>query len=245
MIDAVIRWSLRNRPIVAFATLLLLTLGVREAFEMPVDVFPDLTAPTVTVLVEGHGVAPEELELRVTRPMENALNGATGVRRVRSATGNGIVVMWVEFDWGTDILRARQVVDEKLALTGGDLPTGVDEPVLAPVSSIMGEVMFVGLTSDQHSLMELRHEADWTVRQRLMSVSGVSQVTPMGGERKQLHVILRPDRMRDLRVGIDEVIEALAQSNDNVSPGLHVEGGEEHVVHSAGRILSKKDAFPT
>src|SRR5688500_3568223 len=179
MIDALIRWSLRNRGGVVALAILLLGLGWYTAAQMPVDVFPDLTAPTVTVITEAHGMAPTEVETQVTFPIESALNGAAGVRRVRSSTAVGISVVWVEFDWGTDIQAARQVVTEKIALVSNELPPEVERPILAPVSSIMGEILFISLTSDKHSPTELRTVADTIIRRRLLSVAGVSQVTPI------------------------------------------------------------------
>ena len=160
MIDRIIEWSLHNRVFVLVAAATLLAWGTYEASRMPVDVFPDLTAPTVTVLTEAHGMAPEEMETLVTFPIETALNGSSGVRRVRSSTSVGISVVWVEFDWGMDIYRARQIVAEKLQAVRGNLPSDVESPMLAPISSIMGEVMFIALTSDTHSPMELRTVAD-------------------------------------------------------------------------------------
>ncbi|MCM2334044.1 MAG: efflux RND transporter permease subunit, partial [Anaeromyxobacteraceae bacterium] len=182
MIDAVIRWSLQNRLFVLLGAALLLVLGGLTAARMPVDVFPDLTAPTVTVITEAHGMAPEEAESQIAFPIETALNGAPGVRRVRSASATGISIVWVEFDWGTDIYQARQIVSEKLQLAAGSLPPGADRPTLAPVSSIMGEILFIALTSDQHGPMELKTTADWVIRKRLLSIPGVSQVIPTGGE---------------------------------------------------------------
>ncbi|MCA9657598.1 MAG: efflux RND transporter permease subunit, partial [Myxococcales bacterium] len=164
MIDAVIRWSLHNRLVVLLFAVVLLVWGGATVQRMPVDVFPDLTAPTVTVLAEAHGMAPEELEVQVTMPIESALNGAAGVRRVRSSTAVGISVIWVEFDWGADPFRARQVVSERLQLVREALPPEVEPPILAPMSSIMGEIMFLALTSETHGAMELRTEADWTLR---------------------------------------------------------------------------------
>src|SRR5215208_1916415 len=195
MIDSLIRWSLRNRAIVlAFAAAFLLWGGY-TIYQMPVDVLPDLTAPTVTILVEGPGMIPTEMESLVTFPIESALNGAAGVRRVRSATAVGVAVVWVEFDWGQDINRARQTVTEKLTLVSGSLPPNVEPPFLAPVSSIMGEVLFIDLESDRHSPLELRTIAETVVRRRLLAVPGVSQVIATGGEQKQYEVVIDPARL--------------------------------------------------
>src|SRR5512145_2158686 len=180
MVNLLIRWSLANRVAVLVLATLLMAAGGYVALRMPVDVFPDLTAPTVTVLVEGHGISPQEMETQVTFPIETAMNGAADVRRVRSGTAVGIAVVWVEFDWGTDIHRARQTVTERLGAIAGTLPAEVEPPKLAPVSSIMGEILFVSLTSARHSQLELRTVAVSQVRRRLLSVAGVSQATPIG-----------------------------------------------------------------
>src|SRR5687767_5490217 len=176
MIDGLIRWSLSHRALVLAAAAAFIIWGAWTAWRMPLDVLPDLTAPTVTVLTEAAGMDPLEIESLVTFPIESSLNGAAGVRRVRSATAVGVAIVWVEFDWGQDIVRARQTVTEKLSLVAGSLPPGVEPPFLAPVSSIMGEVLFVGLESDRHSGLELRTTAETTVRRRLLAVPGVSQV---------------------------------------------------------------------
>lgn len=185
MIDGLIRWSLRNRGLVLAMAAGFLVWGGYVVSTMPVDVLPDLTAPTVTVLVEGRGMAPTEMESLVTFPIEAALNGTAGVRRVRSATAVGIAVIWVEFEWGEDIYRARQTVSEKLSVVAQSLPPEVERPVLAPVSSIMGEILFIALGSETHSPLELRTVADTVIRRRLLAVPGVSQVTPIGGGEKQ------------------------------------------------------------
>ena len=187
-ITKIIEGSLNNRLLVLVSAALLLLWGGFEAARMPVDVFPDLTAPTVTVIAEAHGMAPEEVETLITFPIETALNGAAGVRRVRSSTGVGIAVIWVEFAWGTDIYQARQIVSEKLQLVRSTLPPDIPPPVLAPVSSIMGEIMFIALTSERHSTLELKTTADWVLRRRLLAVPGVAQVIPIGGDTKQYQV---------------------------------------------------------
>ena len=191
-----IQWSIDHAWMVLALSMLLFGAGLWTARSMPVDVFPDLTAPTVTILTEGSGMAPEEMESLVTFPIESAINGASNVRRVRSATALGIAVVWVEFDWGTDIFLARQVVAEKLALVGDALPPQVERPVLAPVSSIMGEILFLAVSSDAHTPLELRTVADTVVRRRLLAVSGVSQVTPIGGAERQYQVVAHPEQLR-------------------------------------------------
>ncbi|MFT5284639.1 MAG: CzcA family heavy metal efflux pump [Planctomycetota bacterium] len=245
MINKLIQWSLHNRLAVLLVSVILLALGTYTTLRMPIDVFPDLTAPTVTVIVEGHGMAPEEMETLVTYPVETAVNGATNVRRVRSATSIGISVVWVEFEWGTDILRARQTVTERLAGLSGSLPEQVEPPVLAPISSIMGEILFVSLTSDTHDLLELRTVAKTQIRRRLLSVAGVSQVTPIGGDEKQYQVVLATQRMRAFQVSMADVAEALKESNENVSAGFLIDGGGESVLRGIGRIRSTKDIEDT
>ncbi len=246
MLDGLIRWSIKNRLLVVAASALILVAGTITAIRMPVDVFPDLTAPTVTVLTEAHGMAPEEVETLVTFPIEAAVNGATGVRRVRSSTSQGISIVWVEFDWGTDIYRARQVVTEKLQLTATALPAGAGPPVLAPISSIMGEVMLVAITGDESvSEMEMRSVADWTVRRRLLAVAGVSQVIPLGGEVRQYQVLVDPDRLAGYAVTLEEVIEAAAGSNVNASGGVFMDGGQEYLIRGTGRVGSVQDIGST
>lgn len=181
MIDRLIKWSLEERPLVLALALGFLVWGGFVTARMPIDVLPDLTAPTVTVLAEARGMAPTDLETLVTFPIEAAMNGAAGVRRVRSATAVGVAVVWIEFEWGEDIYRARQTVTEKLASVADGLPEGVERPALAPVSSIMGEILFLALESDRHDPIELRTTAEAVIRRRLLAVPGVSQVIVTGG----------------------------------------------------------------
>jgi Cu/Ag efflux pump CusA len=241
MIDALIRWSLHNRLLVLVAAVVLIVLGVIRAREMPVDVFPDLTAPTVTVIAEAHSMVPEEVERLVTFPVETALNGASGVRRVRSATSVGVAIVWVEFEWGTDIFKARQVVSEKLQLVQPTLPPELDPPVLAPISSIMGEILFVGLSSDSVTPRELRTIADWEVRRRLLAVPGVSQVVPIGGGVQQFQVQVRPADLVAHGVTLADVVAAVGASNENTSAGFIEQGGQEYLIHGIGRVGGVED----
>src|SRR5688572_6047296 len=245
MVDGVIRWSLQNRVVVIALALLLTAVGTDLARRMPVDVFPDLTAPTVTVITEAHGMAPTEVESQVTFPIETSVNGAAGVRRVRSATAVGISVVWVEFEWGTEIHAARQVVSEKIALVTGTLAPGIERPVLAPVSSIMGEILFIALTSDRHQPIDLRTTADTEIRRRLLSVPGVSQVTPIGGAEKQYQVVLDASRLRAYEVTLHDVTQALSTSNENVSAGFLNERGSEYLVTGLGRLRTTEDIAQT
>jgi len=245
MVDLIIRWSMHNRAAVVMAAILLCTVGGFIAYGMQIDVFPDLTAPTVTVITEAPGMAPTEVESQVTFPIETALNGAAGVRRVRSSTAVGISVVWVEFEWGMDVYRARQTVAEKIAAVAGDLPVEADPPLLAPVSSIMGEVMFLSLTSDRHGPIDLRTTADTTIRRRLLSVPGVSQVTPIGGGEKQYQVLLSASRLTHYGIPVRRVLDALEAANRNVSAGFLVEGGTEYLVTGEGRIRTPADIGET
>jgi CzcA family heavy metal efflux pump len=244
MFNKLIAWSLRNRVMVLAAATLTLVAGVWTAARMPVDVFPDLTAPTVTILTEAHGMAPEEVETLVTFPIETAVNGATGVRRVRSSTSQGISVVWVEFEWGTQILHARQIVAERLPGVANQLPPGVSAPILAPVSSIMGEIMMIGLTGSQ-SPMELRTVADWTIRRRLLAVPGVAQVIPTGGAVRQYQVLADPARMIAVGVTLDEVVRAAGGSNANASGGVYMSSGQEYVIRGIGRVQGEDDIART
>ena len=242
MLNRMIGWSIDNRFLVSVAAGLLMVAGTIVAVRMPVDVFPDLTAPTVTVLTEAHGMAPEEVETLVTFPVETAVNGATGVRRVRSATSQGISIVWVEFDWGTDIFRARQIVNEKLQLVASRLPRGVGNPTLAPISSIMGEIMLIAVTGDSSvSPMDMRSVADWTIRRRLLAVPGVAQVVPLGGEVKQYQVLVDPARLEAFDVTLEDVLRAAEGSNVNASGGVFMDRGQEYLIRATGRVQNLDD----
>jgi len=243
--DKLIQWSLSNRTLVIVAALLLTVFGIHTATRMPVDVFPDLTAPTVTVITEAHGMSPTEVETQITFPIETAVNGASGVRRVRSATAVGISVVWVEFEWGTDIRNARQIVSEKLNGVTGELPPEGERPTLAPQSSIMGEILFLSLSSEQHSPAELRSYAEVSLRRRLLAVPGVSQVTPIGGGEKQFQVVVNPAALQSHNVTLSQVIRALEEGNGNVSAGIINERGAEWLVTGIGRIHSLDDIGAT
>jgi CzcA family heavy metal efflux pump len=245
MIDGLIRWSLTNRALVLLGAAAMLAFGAWRASLMPVDVFPDLTAPTVTILTEAHGMAPEEVERLVTLPIETSVNGASGIRRLRSSSGVGISVVWAEFEWGTDIFHARQVVSERMQAARSQIPSELEPPVLAPVTSIMGEILFVAMTSEHHTPMEIRTEADWTVRRRLLAVPGISQVIPIGGDVRQLQVVLSPERLSAHDLAIDEVAHALREASASSSAGFILEGGEELLVHGLGRVATEDDLYAT
>jgi len=245
MLDKLMQTSLRNRLIVLLAALATLVVGTIVTLDMPIDVFPDLTAPTVTILTEAHGMAAEEVENLVTFPIETAVNGASGVRRVRSNSIQGLSTTWVEFDWGTDIYVARQIVGEKLNTVRNTLPEGVDQPVLAPITSIMGEIMLVGLTSETTSPMELRTLADFTIARRIQSVPGVSQVLVYGGERQQYEVGVDPYKIAARGLTLHKVREAVAESNINATGGILVESGQEYLIRGLGRVRSVADIEST
>ena len=238
MLNKIIQFSLNNRLVVLIGAVLLFIAGIYTAVNMEVDVFPDLNAPTVVVMTEAQGMAPEEVERLVTFPIETAVNGATGVRRVRSSSTMGFSVIWVEFDWGTDIYRARQIVTEKLSVIGESLPSNVSRPTMGPQSSILGELLIVGLTADSTSLQELRTIADWSIRPRLLSIGGVAQVTVLGGEIKEYQILLDPLRMKHYGVTHDELMGAVREMNQNASGGTFYESGNEYIVRG---VLSTND----
>lgn len=230
MLDRIIRFSLNNRLVILVAAVLLMVAGIHTATTMDVDVFPDLNAPTVAVMTEAKGMAPEEVERLVTFPIETAVNGATDVRRVRSSSTTGFSIVWVEFNWGTDIYRARQIVSEKIAVVRDDLPSNVGNPVLGPQSSILGEVMFVALTADETPMQELRTIADWNIRPRLLATGGVAQVAVLGGDVREYQILLNPSRMKHYGISLDEVYAAVDNMNQNASGGILYEYGNEYIV---------------
>lgn len=230
MLNRIIRFALHNRIVVMVSAVLLMLAGLYTAKTMEVDVFPDLNAPTVVVMTEAGGMAPEEVEQLVTFPVETAVNGATDVRRVRSSSTTGFSIVWVEFNWGTDIYRARQIVSEKIAAISDKLPEGTGSPVLGPQSSILGELMFVAVTADSTKMRDLRTIADWTIRPRLLATGGVAQVSVLGGEVKEYQILLDPDRMRHYGIELDEVSSAVKDMNSNVSGGVLYEYGNEYIV---------------
>ena len=233
MLNKIIHFSLQNRILVLVASVLLLIGGTYTAMHTEVDVFPDLNAPTVVIMTEANGMAAEEVEQLVTFPVETAVNGATGVRRVRSSSTNGFSVVWVEFDWETDVYLARQIVSEKLAVVSESLPSNVGKPTLGPQSSILGEMLIVGLTADSTSMLDLRTIADWTIRPRLLSTGGVAQVAVLGGDIKEYQIQLDPERMRHYGVTLTEVMNATREMNLNANGGVLYEYGNEYIVRGS------------
>ncbi len=239
MLDKIIYYSLHNRLVVLACAVLLLAGGTYTAYHTDVDVFPDLTAPTVVVMTEANGMAPEEVERLVTFPVETAVNGATHVRRVRSSSTTGFSVVWVEFDWGTDIYLARQIVSEKLAVVADDLPQNAGRPTMGPQSSILGEMMIIGLTSDTTSLLDVRTIADWTVRPRLLSTGGVAQVAVIGGDVKEYQILLDPARMKHYGIGLGQVLSVCRRMNRNANGGVLYEYSNEYIIRG---VLTTKRA---
>ena len=229
-LSRIIHFSLNNRLLVLVASILVMIGGLYTTYHTEVDVFPDLNAPTVVVMTEANGMAAEEVEQLVTFPIETAVNGATYVRRVRSSSTNSFSIVWVEFDWGTDIYLARQIVSEKLSLVAEELPDNVNKPTLGPQSSILGELMIIGLTADSTSMLDLRTLADWTIRPRLLSTGGVAQVAVLGGDVKEYQVLIDPARMRHYGVTLDEVLAATRGMNVNTNGGVLYEHSNEYIV---------------
>ena len=235
MINNIIKFSLNNKYLIILLSVALVVFGVRTALNMDIDVFPDLTAPTVVVMTDAHGMASEEVERLVTFPIETSVNGATGVRRVRSASSQGYSFVWVEFDWGTDIFKARQIVSEKLITVSSQMPLGAGQPVLAPQSSVMGEIFFIGLQADSTSLMDLRTIAEWNIKPLLLATGGVSQVTIIGGDYRQYQVLANPARMNRYRVSMEELADVCRGISRNSTGGVVRQYGNEYVVRGIAR----------
>ena len=257
MLDGIIRFSLQNRALVAIVSLLAMVVGVTLLQSMPVDVFPDLNRPTVTIMTEAPGLAPEEVEVLVTRQIELLLNGATGVKRVRSSSAIGLSIVWVEFNWGTDIFVDRQIVAEKLQLAQSKLPPNTN-PTLAPISSIMGEILLLALRHDSTSQsdvpsqaeaerksMELRTLGEFTVRNRLLAVEGVSQVSVMGGTLRQYQVLTSPSRLAARNVTLSQLTEATAKANVLAGGGVMNRGDKESLLRIQGQSLSLDEIAAT
>lgn len=245
MLNNFIKFSLNNKYLVILASVVLIVTGTRVAMQMDVDVFPDLTAPTVVVMTDAHGMAAEEVERLVTFPIETATNGATDVRRVRSVSSQGFSFVWVEFDWGTNIYRARQIVAEKIQTVAAQMPLGVSQPVLAPQTSIMGEIFLIGIQADSTDMMELRTIADWEVKPLLLSTEGVSQVTIIGGDYKQYQVLADPYKMQHYKVSLDELLQTCRFVSSNSGGGVLREYGNEYVVKGIARTSNAREIAAT
>lgn len=245
MIANIISWSLRNKLFVVIAGLILLAWGGWQATKTPVDVFPDLTAPAVTVVAEAHGMAPTDVENLVTFQIETALNGAPGVRRVRSSTKTGLAVVTVEFDWGTDLYLARQVVAERLQVARASLPPDLPAPAMTPAASIMGEILFIALHSQKHSGMEVKNAAEQVLKRRLLAIPGVAEVMTIGGDSQQFQVTVKPERLAAYGLTVDEVMQALRDGNQNATAGFYAEGGQEYLIQGQGRIVQLDDIAET
>ena len=237
MLDRIIKFSLNNKLLVLIGAVVLMVSGLYTANNMDVDVFPDLTAPTVVVMTDAHGMAAEEVERLVSFPIETAVNGATDVRRVRSSSSNGFSFVWVEFDWGTDVFRARQIVSEKMVGLSEQMPIGIGQPILAPQSSVMGEVLFIGLQSDSTSMMDLRTIAEWNIQPVLLATGGVSQVTIIGGDYKQYQVLADPKKMEYYDVSMDELADVCSSMSQNSNGGVVRQYGNEYVVRGMARTF--------
>lgn len=240
MFDAIIGFSLRNRALVLVLAGGLLAGGFFSALRLPIDVFPDLNAPTVTLLTEAHGMAPEQVEALVTFPLESAVNGATGVRRLRSFSAPGISIVHVEFDWDMDVYSARQIVTEKLQVALGSLPPDIPKPIMAPMASIMGEIMLIGIYSENEMVdeMELRTLADWSIRRRLLAVPGIAQVVPIGGKVKEYQINIHPDQLAAYGISLEQAYQAAVEASENASGGVLRSQGKEYQIRGLGRAYT-------
>ncbi|MEQ9219921.1 MAG: efflux RND transporter permease subunit [Cyclobacteriaceae bacterium] len=238
MLNKILDISLNNRLLVLLAAAILTVGGIFVFRNMSVDVFPDLTAPTVTLLTEAHGMESEEVEKLVTYQVETAMNGSPSVRRIRSSSAAGISIVWIEFEWGTDIYRARQIVSERIPMVSENLPTGVGTPTMAPISSIMGEIMLLGVRSDSLSPMELRTLADWTIRPRIKSIGGIANVIVIGGDYKQYQVLANPEKLKFYDVSLGELLEKVRESNVNAPGGFLSKYGNQYIIKGSGRAYS-------
>ncbi len=241
MLNKILSFSLHNRLLILFGAVALSMAGIYFARTMNVDVFPDLTAPTVTILTEAHGMESEEVEKLVTYQLETALNGSPNVRRIRSSSAAGISIVWVEFEWGTDIFRARQIVSERIPMVRENLPEGIGAPTMAPISSIMGEIMLLGVTSDSISPMELRTLSDWTIRPRLKAISGIANVVVIGGDYKQYQVFANPEKMKHYNVSLNELVEQVKEANVNAPGGVINQYGNQYIIKGSGRAYVLED----
>ena len=241
MLNKVLELSLKHRLLVLLTAVLLSCTGLYLAQKMNVDVFPDLTAPSVTILTEAHGMESEEVEKLVTYPLETAMNGAPNLRRLRSSSAAGISIVWVEFEWGTDIYKARQIVAERIASVKEKLPKEIGTPTLAPISSIMGEVMLLTVSSDSLSPIELRAHADWEIRPKLKAIAGVANVIVLGGEYKQYQVRVHPEKLRFYKIHLKEVLDKVKAANKNVSGGYVQQHGNQYILSGKGRVYRIED----
>ena len=241
MLNRIIELALNNRLIVVIGAILILLSGIYVTLTMEIDIFPELTAPTVVIMTEAHGMAPEEVERLVTFPIETSVNGSTSIRRVRSSSSMGFSIVWVEFDWGTNIYEARQTVTERLFQVNDQLPEGVSRPVIAPQSSLLGEMSIIGMVSDSTDPMQLRTIADWNVKPRLLSVPGIAQVTVIGGEVKEYQILADPLRMKHYGISIDELLAVCENINSNVQGGFINEHGNKYIVRGMSRTTNTSE----